>query len=303
VFLSERGAPMSAVGFRRMITRLGGTAKMPFQIHPHMLRHACGYILANRGVDTLASTFVPTASLVRQWYEPHLQRMYDDGHLRAADIAQLEQIAAGYGSRERFLTELTLDPPDATSDRANAALLDEDYTVLSTIHSAKGREWRIVRILNVVDGCIDPPPLKWSELRYVFDIQEFSTILGNVKTGICSLAVTTPEITLAPPSLKVDPPRVHPQSGAGDIPASAACVGWGETLLLTRLRFTDASVRIETAMCSRNEYSSSDVLRMKGGGPSVKRVRSKAPLELRLASAGLFVGNARAKLAAGVKRF
>ena len=92
--------------------------------------------------------------LIRQWYEPHLQRMYDDGHLRAADIAQLEQIAAGYGSRERFLTELTLDPPDRTSDRANAALLDEDYTVLSTIHSAKGREWRIVRILNVVDGCI-----------------------------------------------------------------------------------------------------------------------------------------------------
>jgi ATP-dependent DNA helicase UvrD/PcrA len=92
--------------------------------------------------------------LIRQWYEPHLQRMYDDGHLRAADIAQLEQIAAGYGSRERFLTELTLDPPDGTSDRANAALLDEDYTVLSTIHSAKGREWRIVRILNVVDGCI-----------------------------------------------------------------------------------------------------------------------------------------------------
>lgn len=92
--------------------------------------------------------------LVRQWYEPHLHRMYDDGHLRAADIAQLEQIAAGYGSRERFLTELTLDPPDATSGRANAALLDEDYTVLSTIHSAKGREWRIVRILNVVDGCI-----------------------------------------------------------------------------------------------------------------------------------------------------
>jgi DNA helicase II / ATP-dependent DNA helicase PcrA len=92
--------------------------------------------------------------LIRQWYEPHLHRMYDDGHLRAADIAQLEQIAAGYGSRERFLTELTLDPPDGTSDRANAALLDEDYTVLSTIHSAKGREWRIVRILNVVDGCI-----------------------------------------------------------------------------------------------------------------------------------------------------
>jgi DNA helicase II / ATP-dependent DNA helicase PcrA len=91
---------------------------------------------------------------VRQWYEPHLQRMYDDGHLRAADIAQLEQIAAGYETRQRFLTELTLDPPDATSGRARANTLDEDYTILSTIHSAKGQEWRIVRILNVVDGCI-----------------------------------------------------------------------------------------------------------------------------------------------------
>jgi DNA helicase II / ATP-dependent DNA helicase PcrA len=92
--------------------------------------------------------------LVWQWYEPHLRRLYDDGHLRAADIAQLEQIAAGYESRERFLTELTLDPPDATSGRARANGLDEDYTILSTIHSAKGQEWRIVRILNVVDGCI-----------------------------------------------------------------------------------------------------------------------------------------------------
>jgi DNA helicase-2/ATP-dependent DNA helicase PcrA len=92
--------------------------------------------------------------LVRNWYEPHLLRLYDDGHLRAADIDQLEQIAAGFESRERFLTELTLDPPNATSGRARANTLDEDYTILSTIHSAKGQEWRIVRILNVVDGCI-----------------------------------------------------------------------------------------------------------------------------------------------------
>jgi DNA helicase II / ATP-dependent DNA helicase PcrA len=92
--------------------------------------------------------------LVRQWYKPHLQRLYDDAHFRVADIAQLEQIAAGYDRRERFLTELTLDPPDATSGRAQAKCLDEDYTILSTIHSAKGQEWRMVRILNVVDGCI-----------------------------------------------------------------------------------------------------------------------------------------------------
>jgi DNA helicase-2/ATP-dependent DNA helicase PcrA len=92
--------------------------------------------------------------LVRDWYAPHLERIYDDAQLRAADVAQLGQIAASYRSRERFLTELTLDPPDATSGRSGAVLKDEDYTILSTIHSAKGQEWRTVRILNVVDGCI-----------------------------------------------------------------------------------------------------------------------------------------------------
>ena len=100
------------------------------------------------------TTWPAEFQLVRQWYEPHLQRLYDDAHFRAADIAQLEQIAAGYECRERFLTELTLDPPDATSGRARTNTLDEDYAILSTIHSAKGQEWRIVCILNVVDGCI-----------------------------------------------------------------------------------------------------------------------------------------------------
>ncbi len=69
-------------------------------------------------------------------------------------MLQLEQIARGYPSRERFLTELTLDPPDATSDQAGVPLLDEDYLILSTIHSAKGQEWKSVFVLNVVDGCI-----------------------------------------------------------------------------------------------------------------------------------------------------
>ena len=73
---------------------------------------------------------------------------------RCADLIQLEQIAGGYPSRQRFLTELTLDPPDATSDQAGVPLLDEDYLILSTIHSAKGQEWKSVFVLNVVDGCI-----------------------------------------------------------------------------------------------------------------------------------------------------
>jgi DNA helicase-2/ATP-dependent DNA helicase PcrA len=92
--------------------------------------------------------------LVLRWYAPHLERIHDDAKVRQADLAQLAQIAASYPSRERFLTELTLDPPGATSDEAGAPLLDEDYLILSTIHSAKGQEWRSVFALNVVDGCL-----------------------------------------------------------------------------------------------------------------------------------------------------
>ena len=73
---------------------------------------------------------------------------------RVGDLEKLEQISAGYATRERFLTELTLDPPEATGAEAGAPLLDEDYLILSTIHSAKGQEWDVVFILNVADGCI-----------------------------------------------------------------------------------------------------------------------------------------------------
>ncbi len=92
--------------------------------------------------------------LVRDWYLPHLERLHDDAAVRAADLDQLVALAGGYGSRENFLTELTLDPPEATSDRAGPPLLDEDYLILSTIHSSKGQEWKAVHVLNVVDGCI-----------------------------------------------------------------------------------------------------------------------------------------------------
>jgi ATP-dependent DNA helicase UvrD/PcrA len=91
---------------------------------------------------------------VCDWYRPHLERIHEAASVRAADLVQLEQIAAAYGSRERFLTELTLDPPGATSDEAGVPHPDEDYLILSTIHSAKGQEWTAVFVLNAVDGCI-----------------------------------------------------------------------------------------------------------------------------------------------------
>jgi DNA helicase-2/ATP-dependent DNA helicase PcrA len=89
---------------------------------------------------------------VRQWYEPHLQRIYDAAQVRAGDLEQLEKISQQYDSRERFITELTLDPPNVSSDLSGAPGLDEDYLILSTVHSAKGQEWDSVYVLNVADG-------------------------------------------------------------------------------------------------------------------------------------------------------
>jgi ATP-dependent DNA helicase UvrD/PcrA len=101
-----------------------------------------------------ASGWPAELDLVLRWYAPHLERIHDDAAVRQADLAQFAQIASGYPSRERFLTDLALDPPDAVSDEAGAPLKDEDYLILSTIHSAKGQEWKSVFVLNVVDGCL-----------------------------------------------------------------------------------------------------------------------------------------------------
>ena len=92
--------------------------------------------------------------LARQWYQPHLEQHYPDAVVRAGDLDQLQRIAAGYPTRARFLSDLTLDPPSATSDETGVPSRDEDYLILSTIHSAKGQEWKSVFVLNVVDGCI-----------------------------------------------------------------------------------------------------------------------------------------------------
>jgi DNA helicase II / ATP-dependent DNA helicase PcrA len=94
------------------------------------------------------------ATIAAAWYRPHLERRHDDASVRALDIDQLVRLAAGHADRARFLTDLTLDPPEATSDESRDPMLDEDYLILSTIHSAKGQEWQAVTVLNVVDGCM-----------------------------------------------------------------------------------------------------------------------------------------------------
>ncbi len=89
---------------------------------------------------------------VTQWYRPLLARRHDDAAVRAADLDMLVALAPQFASRERFLTELTLDPPSATGDLTDEASRDEDYLILSTVHSAKGQEWDSVSVLNVADG-------------------------------------------------------------------------------------------------------------------------------------------------------
>jgi DNA helicase-2/ATP-dependent DNA helicase PcrA len=112
------------------------------------------FVEVYRRLCDTATPWPPQLGLVRRWYQPHLERIYDDAKVRLGDLEQLEQLAAAAPSRERFLSELALDPPGATGDEAGAPHLDEDYLVLSTIHSAKGQEWDAVYVLSIVDGCI-----------------------------------------------------------------------------------------------------------------------------------------------------
>jgi DNA helicase-2/ATP-dependent DNA helicase PcrA len=89
---------------------------------------------------------------VRKWYQPVMELNYNDHYIRSGDIEQLEMIGAQYTNRQQFLAELTLDPPVASGDLAGSPHLDDDFLILSTIHSAKGQEWKHVFILNVNDG-------------------------------------------------------------------------------------------------------------------------------------------------------
>ncbi len=131
-----------------------GTAVASFAAPPRSLADWQQFVTLYQALRAPGLRWPADIELVRTWYLPHLERMHDDAQVRVADVEQLTQLAGGYGNRETFLAEITLDPPEATSDRAGPPHLDEDYLILSTIHSAKGQEWKSVHVLNVVDGCI-----------------------------------------------------------------------------------------------------------------------------------------------------
>ncbi len=142
---------------RRAFAALGGGADFGVlarsNLPPKAQEHgdALGQLLLSlhRGPDWPAEL-----DMLRGWYDPMLEINYEAIEARRSDLDQLVALAASHAGRSAFLTDLALDPPQASSAHAGVPLKDEDWLVLSTIHSAKGQEWRAVAVLNVVDGCI-----------------------------------------------------------------------------------------------------------------------------------------------------
>ena len=92
--------------------------------------------------------------LIRKTYDPMLEHLYENPSVRRRDLENLQQIASRHKSRRAFLTDLHLDPPTSTSDLAGPPGKEEDWVVLTTIHSAKGGEWDAVFLIHAADGCL-----------------------------------------------------------------------------------------------------------------------------------------------------
>ncbi|MFM9118166.1 MAG: 3'-5' exonuclease [Planctomycetota bacterium] len=100
------------------------------------------------------TVLVPQMHAARLFYEPILERRYDNFAPRQRDLEQLEQVASRFDDRGTMLAEIALDPPASTQDYAQDPTLDDDYLVLSTLHSAKGLEWEAVYVIHAADGNI-----------------------------------------------------------------------------------------------------------------------------------------------------
>jgi DNA helicase-2/ATP-dependent DNA helicase PcrA len=89
---------------------------------------------------------------LRRGLDPLLRHRYADAEVRLRDLDALTGLAGTYGTISELICDLALDPPSSTSDLAGPPTLDDDYLILSTVHSAKGGEWRVVHLIHVVDG-------------------------------------------------------------------------------------------------------------------------------------------------------
>ena len=109
-------------------------------------------------LDTLAASassgVAARLEQLKRALAPLIRSAYPDGEMRLVDLEQLVGAAAAASSLERFVAELVLDPPLSSAEYAGPPGRDEDYLVLSTIHSAKGLEWEHVHVIHVSDGNI-----------------------------------------------------------------------------------------------------------------------------------------------------
>ncbi len=122
---------------------------------------------------------------IRRFYEPIFQRVYDNSTTRLRDLDQLEQIAGRYAERTSFLADLTLDPPHSTQDFAGPPLLDEDYLILSTIHSAKGCEWDVVHLIHVADGMIPSDMATGDEIEIEEERRLLYVAMTRARDALC----------------------------------------------------------------------------------------------------------------------
>ncbi|MFA6563303.1 MAG: ATP-dependent helicase [Verrucomicrobiia bacterium] len=113
-------------------------------------------VTASAGERLLSGPHTLSAQIerIRKFYEPVFHDIYDHAEVRIRDLEQLAAMAASFGTREEFLSDVTLDPPSGTSDWAGAPHKDEEWMTISTIHSAKGCEWDVVFLIHATDGVI-----------------------------------------------------------------------------------------------------------------------------------------------------
>jgi DNA helicase-2/ATP-dependent DNA helicase PcrA len=103
--------------------------------------------------DTHEMSVVQLGEAILQYYMPILEQNYDDHPKRARDLEHLVAIMERYENLEHFLTDMALEPPNASVDDSMASeSMDEDRLVLSTVHSAKGLEWDTVFVIWALDG-------------------------------------------------------------------------------------------------------------------------------------------------------
>lgn len=119
--------------------------------------------------------------LVREFYAPLLQDRFEHVEPRRRDLEQLEQLATRFTDRQTLLTELALDPPDATEDFAGDPHLDDDYLILSTIHSAKGLEWDAVYVIHAADGNIPADLATQNDAELEEELRLFYVALTRAK--------------------------------------------------------------------------------------------------------------------------